>query len=459
MSGIETEKRLEMRRWAEESLKRWFGGRNRHPLVIRGARQVGKSTLVRDFALREGLTLNEINLYRNLDLAKAFRSLDPERICQEISDRLSRDVRRPGSLLFLDEIQAIPEAIDALRYFYEEMPGLAVASAGSLLEFALARHGFSMPVGRVEYMFMGPVSFGEFAVAADGYLAELLDAEKIRRGLSGSAHARLMELVRRYMLAGGMPEAAQAWLDTRDMGEVSAVHRRIFDTYVDDFAKYANGTDLALMQGILRTVPARVGQKVKYVHYSREHKAAKVAGILDLFAKARLVCPVTHSDAGGIPLGAQERPEVKKLLFLDVGLMNHANGLSWPRLAGMDDAALVNEGAVAEQFVGQHLFFRGGDFQLPRLHYWLREGAKNNAEVDYVVEDGAEVLPVEVKAGASGSLKALRQMMLEKRLKRAIRFDAGRYGVQNVPLGEAGSFELETRPLYAVGCKWPGENG
>jgi hypothetical protein len=423
-------------------------------LVIRGARQVGKSTLVRDFAAREGLTLNEINLYRNLDLTKVFRSLDPERICQEISDRLSRDVRRPGALLFLDEIQAIPEAIDALRYFYEEMPGVAVASAGSLLEFALARHGFSMPVGRVEYMFMGPVTFGEFAAAEDGYLAGLLDAGKLRAGISDSAHERLMGLVRRYMLVGGMPEAAQAWLDTRDMGEVSVVHRRIFETYVDDFAKYAGGADLALMQGILRAVPARVGEKVKYVHYSREHKAAKVAGILDLFAKARIVCPVTHSDAGGIPLGAQERPEVRKLLFLDVGLMNHANGLSWPRLAGMDEVALVNEGAVAEQFVGQHLFFRRGDFELPRLHYWLREGAKNNAEVDYLVEDGAEVLPVEVKAGASGSLKALRQMVLEKGLKRAVRFDAGRHGVQRVSMGAAGEYELETWPLYGVGCEW-----
>lgn len=443
-----------MRRTAEGSLKKWFGGRKRHPLVIRGARQVGKSTLVREFAAREGLVLNEINLYRNLDLTKAFRSLDPERICQEISDRLSRDVRRPGALLFLDEIQAIPEAIDALRYFCEEMPGLAVVSAGSLLEFALARHGFSMPVGRVEYMFMGPVAFGEFVAEADGYLAELLDAEKLRAGISETAHGRLMELVRRFMLVGGMPEAAQAWLDSHDMAEVSAVHRRILDTYVDDFAKYAGGTDLALMQGILRTVPARVGEKVKYVRYSREHKAAKVAGILDLFAKARIVCPVTHSDAGGIPLGAQERPEVRKLLFLDVGLMNHANGLSWSRLAGMDDVELVNEGAVAEQFVGQHLFFRGGDFEFPRLHYWLREGAKNNAEVDYVVEAGAEVVPVEVKAGASGSLKALRQMMLEKRLERAVRFDAGRHGVQHVPLGEAGGFELESWPLYAVGCDW-----
>ena len=129
-----------MRRVAIESLNRWFDGNNRHPLVIRGARQVGKSTLVRDFARSRGLVLHEINLYRNLDLTAAFRSLDPKRICQEISDRLSADVTADGGILFLDEIQAIPEAIDALRYFYEERPELPLVSAGSLLEFALAKH-------------------------------------------------------------------------------------------------------------------------------------------------------------------------------------------------------------------------------------------------------------------------------------------------------------------------------
>jgi len=439
-----------MRRTAEDSLKEWYRGRNRHPLVIRGARQVGKSTLVRDFAEGEGLVLNELNLYRHLDLTPAFRSLDPKRICREISDTLSREVTQPGQLLFLDEIQAIPEAIDALRYFYEEMPELPVVSAGSLLEFALADHGFSMPVGRVQYMFLGPISFQEFVSAQDTYLAGLLNPAAIREGLSAAAHERLMDLVRRFVFTGGMPEAAQCWMDTGDMAQVSAVHSRIIDTYVDDFAKYASGADLALMQRILLSVPAHVGEKVKFVNYSREHRAAKVSSILDLFTKARVVCPVVHSDAGGIPLGAEERPEVKKLLFLDMGLMNKVNGVSLRDIERFDGTALVNEGKMAEQFVGQHLFFRRGDFENPRLNYWLREGAKNNAEVDYVVENGTEVLPVEVKAGASGSLKALRQMMIEKRLRRAIRFDAGRGGSQIVPVGDGKAFKLISLPLYAA---------
>ena len=442
-----------MKREALSSLRHWFHGRNRHPLVIRGARQVGKSTLVRDFAAAEGLTLYEINLYRNLDLAAAFRSLDPKRICQEISDRISADVRTSGGILFLDELQAIPEAIDALRYFYEDMPDMPIVAAGSLLEFALAKHSFSMPVGRVEYMFLGPVTFREFAAAADEYLSGFLLMDKIRSGVSDAVHRKLMDMVRRYMFVGGMPEAAQAWLDTQDLSEVTSVQRRIVNTYIDDFAKYSNGADLALMQGVFRAMPAHIGEKVKYVNYSRENKAAKVSAAIDLFVKARIACPVVHSDSNGIPLGAEERPSVRKLLFLDVGLMNYANGLTWTRLSSMDDMVLVNEGKIAEQFVGQHLFFRRGDFEEPRLNYWLRECGKNNAEVDYVIEADASVLPVEVKAGATGSLKALRQMVIEKHLDRAIRFDAGKFSKQNVRIGDNGCYELTTLPFYAVDMK------
>ncbi|MCR4572340.1 MAG: ATP-binding protein [Lentisphaeria bacterium] len=443
-----------MRRTAEKELKNWFANEKRHPLVIRGARQVGKSTLVRDFATHEGLQLNEINLYRNLRLADVFKTLDPKRICDELSDFLSRDVRSSGTLLFLDEIQAIPEAIDALRYFYEEMPEFPVVTAGSLLEFTLAEHRFSMPVGRVEYMFLGPVTFNEFMAEANGYLAEQLTKEKISAGLSETAHKGLMELVRRFMLVGGMPEAAQAWLDSGKMGEVSAVHWRIFNTYIDDFAKYASGTDLALMQSIFRSIPAHVREKVKYVNYSREHKAAKIASAIDLFIKARIACPVVHSDCNGLPLGAEERATVRKLLFMDVGLMNYANGLTWTDLNDMDDTQLVNEGSIAEQFIGQHLFFRRGVFEEPRLNYWLREGKSDHAEVDYVIERGRKILPIEVKAGKAGSMKALRQMMQEKKLTEAMRFDASPYSAQRISVEDAshGVWEwlFTSVPLYGV---------
>ena len=372
-----------------------------------------------------------------------------------MSDMLASDVCANDSILFLDEIQAIPEAIDSLRYFYEEMADLPVVSAGSLLEFTMAKHSFSMPVGRVEYMFLGPVTFDEFAEAANPYLSNCITASKIKEGLSDSAHNGLMRLAREFMLVGGMPEAAQVWLDTREMTSVTSVHRRIFNTYIDDFAKYANAADLALMQGVFRAMPTQVGKKVKYVNYSREHKSANISSVIDLFIKARIACPVIHSACNGVPLGAEERSNVRKLLFLDVGLMNYANGLTSSELFDMDDIRLVNEGSVAEQFIGQHLFFRHGLFEMPRLNYWLRENANSNAEVDYVIEDGRDVLPVEVKAGKAGTMKALHQMMIEKGLKRAMRFDASKYMEQDVSIEDAikgrQNWKLTSAPLYAVG--------
>ena len=446
-----------MQRTAEHSLDKWIASKSRHPLIIRGARQVGKSTLVKDFAKHSGLYLNEINLYRHQDLTNVFRTVDPKRICDELSDRLSSDVRAKGSILFLDEIQSIPEAIDALRYFYEEMPELPVISAGSLLEFALAEHNFSMPVGRVEYMFLGPVTFDEFVAAANPYLARYLSDGKIREGLSDTAHNELMKLVREFMLVGGMPEAAQTWLDSKEMKDVTAVHRRIFNTYIDDFAKYANGAELALMQSVFRKMPSQVGRKLKYVNYSSEHKAVTVASVIDLFIKARIACPVIHSSANGIPLGAEERPNVRKLLFMDIGLMNYANGLTYAEIQNIDDDRMINEGNIAEQFIGQHLFFRRGLFEMPRLNYWLRESASSNAEVDYVIENGMDVLPVEVKAGKQGTMRALHLMMTEKRLKKALRFDASKYEEQNIVVSDSGnSWTLVSAPLYAVGplcCK------
>lgn len=443
-----------MKRNAEHYLNEWLASENRHPLIIRGARQVGKSTLVRDFAKSAGLQLNEINLYRHLDLAEVFKTLNPGKICEELSDRFSRDVQEPGSLLFLDEIQAVPEAIDALRYFHEEKKELPVVSAGSLLEFTLSQHHFSMPVGRVETMFLGPVTFSEFAKEADSYLARYLTAERIHRGISDTAHGRLMELVRRFMLVGGMPEAVQTWLDTGSIAAVSSVHRRIFNTYIDDFAKYSTGSDLALMQSVFRQLPSQVGKKVKYVNYSREHKAATISNVLELFIKARLACPVIHSDSNGLPLGAEERHDIRKLLFLDIGLMNYANGLTTSDIMDMDDIRLVNEGAIAEQFVGQHLFFRRGLFELPRLNYWLREGSSTNAEVDYVIEDGRTVLPVETKAGKAGTMKGLRQMMFEKNLSKAIRFDASKFEEQHIhnedPVHGSHDWTLVSMPLYGI---------
>ena len=439
-----------MRRFADETLKNWILSSRRKPILLRGARQVGKSTLVRNFAKSQNLVLNEINLERRRDLASVFATLDPAVICDRLSAIFGRDVKSKGSVLFIDEIQAVPEAIAALRYFYEDMPELPVLAAGSLLEFTLAKHDFSMPVGRIEYLHLGPMDFKEFAEEINPYLASCLDMEKITSEKAESFHYEMMKLLRRYLLVGGMPESVLAFKETNSLIDSASVQEQILETYVDDFAKYANGRDLADMQSIFRRMPVNVGRKVKYVNFSNDLKARDVRSVLDLFIKARIISRTVNTDANGIPLGSEENQEVWKPLYLDVGLMNHANGLKESSLNGMSDAELVNDGTVAEQFVGQQLLYRHGNSVRPSLHYWLREGAKNNAEVDYVIEDGSEVLPVEVKSGKSGSLRALHQMMICKGLKKAVRFDANVASVQEVKVDESTRYMLNNLPLYAA---------
>ena len=241
-----------MERFIEESLRRWLKRRRRKPLVLRGARQVGKTTLVRRFAAASGMGLCEVNLERNLYLDEVFKSLDTGRIVRELE--ALGGVRLAGSILFLDEVQAAPHALLAMRYLYEDRPDLPVVAAGSLLEFALADHSFSMPVGRIEYLHMGPMSFGEFLRAVDPVLVPHVDALNLDEPPTETAHRLLQRRVREYLLVGGLPEAVLAHRESGSPLEVAAVHRSIADTYQDDFAKYAKGVQLTLLQTVRHAI-------------------------------------------------------------------------------------------------------------------------------------------------------------------------------------------------------------
>ena len=407
-------------RSAEKYLDVWYKKAGRKPLVIRGARQVGKSTLVRQFAENLGLDLNEINLERHLYLDDIFKSLDMDIIIKELDALIGRNLLSPGALLFLDEIQATPHAIQALRYFYEDKPELPVICAGSLLEFALSDHHFSMPVGRIEYYHLGPVTFSEFLNALDPDMVSYCSGFHMHQGMPVTAHRKLIKRQREYLFVGGMPEAVCAYVDNGGLADVTAVHRSIADTYQDDFSKYAKQKELILLQQVFRQIPRIIGQKVKYSNISREDKSREVKTVIDLLVKARVCHQVFHSHCSGIPLMADINENVYKLLFMDVGMAAFLTGLDWIALQALDDQALVNEGKLAEQFVGQHLI---KPFEPPQLTYWLREEKSANAEVDYVVASGNRIMPVEVKAGKSGAIKSLQQFALTKQASTCIRFD------------------------------------
>jgi uncharacterized protein len=425
-----------MRRYAENDMTRWFRKPRRKPLVIRGARQVGKSTLVRNFAKQQGLTLHEINLERHRNLNALFREGTIREVIRELAYACgSSSIRSEKSLLFLDEIQATPDAIPFLRYLYEDLPELAVVAAGSLLEFTLGKHDYSMPVGRIEYLFLGPMTFSEFLLARAGEDLAALLFEFVGSDLPSTAHERLLRHFRDYIFVGGMPEAILADCEGDGFAEVTDVHSSIIETYIDDFGKYARDSQLVRLQTVFRHVPRNAGRKVIYAAIDPHSQARDLKPAVDLLLKANVILAAYHCDANGMPLRAEVDWRVRKLYFLDIGLLNSVCGTPHISIAQIRTGRFINEGVLAEQFTAQHLLFASRRNITPELNYWLREGKSNNAEIDFLIADEGRVAPVEVKAGKAGSLKSLHRFMHDKQLQEAVRLDLNLPSEQEVNVG------------------------
>ena len=441
----------------------WLHRPGRKPLVLRGARQVGKSTLVRLFCEAESdRDLLTVNLERHPHLADTFAGNDPAaalNVIEAVSGRSLSD----RTVLFLDEIQAAPSAFVSLRYFLEEMPALPIVAAGSLMEFMLSDHKFPMPVGRIEYLDLGAMTFTEFLRAVgQERLAREIEAFEWPSGDAPPAphptiHRRLLELLRVYHFVGGMPEAVKVYAESRNLRAVSAVHASIIDTWRDDFPKYAARRDLTRMLHVFNFAARDVGRKVKYSNFSPDDQGATIRRDLDLLAMARVIARVTHSQCSGLPLQADLQEKVFKLIFLDVGLMNAICGLGWQTIAGQTETQLVNAGPGAEQLIGQHLQFLLAKRPNRELTYWLREGRSNNADVDYVCELAGRIVPIEVKAGRTGTLKSLHQFVAEKQVSFAVRFDTDLPALHTVDAdvrrgneSERVRYRLLSLPLYLV---------
>jgi hypothetical protein len=393
---------------------------------------VGKSTLVRQTTQALGLPLWEVNLERYPALVGAFETLDVSRILLELGLVLRRPVGQEPGILFLDEIQAIPKALAALRYFHEDRPDLPVIAAGSLLEFALAEFSASMPVGRIDFHHLGPVSFLEFVEATEGDgLTDFVSAWKFGEPWPQTVHAALSNRLRDYFVAGAMPEAAALFAQTQDPQQVQVIHRSILETYREDFGKYSRGAETEKICRLFDAVPTCIGQKVRWNRVNPAWKSTDLRKAFDLLERAGVVSGVRHSDGTGIPLGATADDDVFKALFLDGSLAQTAMGLPPLSLDAFRSARFVNEGMLAEQFVGQHLrHLRPG--QKPELHYWLREGKSGNAEVDFLIQVDERVVPVEVKSGAAGSMRSLHQFMALRGTDLAVRFDLNPPSLQTI---------------------------
>lgn len=391
-----------MERSITEKLVEWKDTPGRKSLLLRGARQVGKTTSVLDFGRRffDG-TVHQVDLEKHPDWHSLFdRDLDVKRITSELELLLNTPFRPGHDLLFFDEIQSCPRAIMALRYFYEEMPGLHVIAAGSLLEFAMK--DLSFPVGRLQTLYMHPLSFIEFLqTTGKGKLAELLVQPP--QALPEAIHRTLLEEVRRYMFVGGMPECVQRYTDSGSIQKAFGVQLELVHAFRQDFAKYAPFSDKQCLNSVLLSVARQAGRQIKYARLAEGFANPTIKRAFFLLSQAQLYRQVTSVNPPIPPFGASASASRFKAVLLDVGLMQQFCNLPMEVEFSKSDLLAIYEGALAEQFVGQEFVAAGQS----ELFYWSREMKSSTAEVDFILAKKGHAIPVEVKSGPSGRLKSM----------------------------------------------------
>lgn len=410
---------------------------------------MGKSTLVRLFAEQQGLELLEVNLERGKLREAQVEAPALDRILDEIQIRTKKRITKQ-SLIFLDEIQEQPNLIQLLRYFYEEHPEIPVLCAGSLLEIALRTENFSFPVGRVEFQHLGPMTFTEFLIASGNDLL----ADRILAGeLSPSMTAAARREFRNYLCVGGMPEAVKTFLAEGSLVGVREVQEQILQTYVADFPKYNSRVNYDRVQRVFSSAAAQVGKKVVFQRLDTESKARDVRRVLDLLIDARVILPCFHTSANGVPLMGEVDSSIQKIYFLDVGLLTCLLRMDFDLIDGEMRTQFNVKGILAEQFVAQHLAYLDRSISGPQLFYWLRDKGSQKAEIDFVVEAGAVVLPIEVKSRAAGHLKSLFFFIKEKGKRAAVKMALEEFSVQTVNhrIGNQDvPCDLMTLPIWAV---------
>ena len=441
-----------MIRLGGQHLDQWLQGKNRKPLVLKGARQVGKTWLVRDFARRQGLHLVELNLERFPQLADLFAGNDPAETLQNIAAEMSTTIDPAASLLFLDEIQAAPELLGRLRWFQEEMPDLPVIAAGSLLEFALNKASFSMPVGRITYLYLEPMSFFEFFMAAGNQpLYQKLTAYTLGRDIPRSLHQKALEFYHQYCLVGGMPEVVREWVENRNWAACLKLQQDLLATYRDDFHKYGGRMDARLLADILLAVSRQLGSKFVYSRVDPSFKIPPVKRAFSLLCQAKVCSKVLHTSGNGLPPGAQPNAKFFKALLVDIGLVSAQLGLTALTPGDQRKLIFTNKGGLAEQFVGQQLRALQTPSMDPELFYWQRTGGRLG-ELDYIIQQGGRIVPVEVKSGPGGKMKSLHQFMAEKGLDLAVRCNMNLPVIENIQvkttLGQPVAYRLLSVPIY-----------
>jgi len=431
-----------MKRLVYYDLKEWLDSKvNRKPVLLFGARQVGKTHLARMLG-KEMPSFVEINFEKKTQALRVFEGdLDPIRMIRELSLIADQEIIPGKTLLFLDEIQDQPRAITALRYFYEEMPELHIMAAGSLLDFALDSVG--VPVGRVTFRWIYPLTFIEFLVATGHrLLAKAIISQPADKVLSEPIHEKALELVSQYMCIGGMPEVVAAWAKHGNIKLCQDLQINIIQSYEKDFPKYAKKHQVKYVDILFRQIPRHITKSFKFNLIESAFTKRELNPALHLLEKARILKIILRSHGTGLPLGAEVDHHHFKIIFLDVALTQVILGLSIKNWFLEPQNTLANKGEITEAFVGQELL----GYQLPNqsanLYYWHRLSPSSQAEVDYLIDYQRQVIPVEVKSGHNASLQSLRIFLVER--------PASPFGIRFSIYNFSYFDKLQNYPLYAV---------
>ncbi|MCL2801763.1 MAG: AAA family ATPase [Treponema sp.] len=421
--------------WAQES--------DRKPLLLRGARQVGKSSAVRHLAKQFDHFL-EVNfeLNTNAQILFAKSDLSPQRLCQELSAIYGIPIIPGKTLVFFDEIQASLHAISSLRFFYEKFKDLHVIAAGSLLEFAFQQLP-SFGVGRIRSVFLYPMSFSEFLAACDyELLLESILKADCKNPLSEPVHKKILELLRVFLIIGGMPEVVSDYIKNNDFLSCQRILDDLVISLRSDFSKYAKKVPVLQISAVFDSVVNQMGKKFVFSNASNEYTHRQLKEGLELLKLSGLVIPVYHSAANGIPLGAEIDIKKQKILLLDTGILQRLLGLPLSDLLISDDFSLINKGNIAELFAGLEILKSASCYEQKSLYYWHRENKSSNAEVDFVIQIKNNIIPIEVKSSAKGAMQSMRLFMEEKSSPYGIRTSLENFGEIS---------DINIIPLYALG--------
>lgn len=430
-----------MRRFIDEQLANWKEKTDRKSLIVRGARQVGKTYSVRNLGKGFKYFL-EINFEMEKEIHQFFKTnLDPHAICINLSTYYNIPIRDGETLLFFDEIQACEEAISSLRFFYENRPNLHVVAAGSLLEFAI-KDLTSFGLGRIESLFMYPLSFDEFLLAQNlDTLYQLKNNANPDDALIPAFHEKLVVLLKQFLLTGGLPEVVKIFIKTSDLRKAQGILDQLITGLEDDFAKYKKLVPVSRIRDVFDSIVFQSGNKfnLSKASLSANHKQIKEA--IQLLEMAGLVYKVHHSSADGLPLGAGINPKNFKIILFDHGIFQRILGLNLSNFLLANDFNAINKGHLAEQFVGMEIIKNSSTNVKHRLFYWQRDKRGSNAEVDYLLQIDAQTIPIEVKSGTQGKMQSLRLFMKEKKIPSGVRISLENFDhYQNIIV----------YPLYAV---------